>query len=202
MVDTSIFTGPIAVFDVESIGLYGEGYAVGMQTFRFTPPNGDWELIDEFLAYCNPDAAMGARDGRDWVEENAHPRDWRAWCERQNNPVTALPLFEGGPRGVRNAFWKRWEGELGRPTLFADVPYPVESNFLRACIADNPERKGPYPLLDTASALFANGVSPMEYGIRLPQELPAHNPLADARQSARQLRGAVSDRIAELYLRG
>jgi hypothetical protein len=55
---------------------------------------------------------------------------------------------------------------------------------------------GPYPLHEIASFMTAAGMDPMATYARLPDELPKHHPLADARQSARLLWLAVS-RIAE-----
>ena len=74
--------------------------------------------------------------------------------------------------------------------MAADCCWPVEANFLAQCIADNKQRTGdgPYPLLDVSSFLVATGSDPLKQYPRLPNELPAHNPLADARQSARLLR--------------
>ena len=49
------------------------------------------------------------------------------------------------------------------------------------------EWQGPYPLHDLASVILALGGNALELTERLPDELPAHHPLMDARQSARQL---------------
>jgi hypothetical protein len=66
----------------------------------------------------------------------------------------------------------------------------VEANFLSACVRLNHaerEWQGPYPLHDLASVLLALGADALAVTERLPDELPAHHPLMDARQSARQL---------------
>ncbi len=67
-----------------------------------------------------------------------------------------------------------------------DAGYPVEALFLAACVADDFATRqwlAPYPLHEVQTA-----VTLTEYKLadeRRPNELPMHNPLADARQSAR-----------------
>jgi hypothetical protein len=75
------------------------------------------------------------------------------------------------------------------------VPWPVEAHFLSECVADRPQERewqGPYPLLDVASVRLAAGLDPLATVDRLPSELPAHDPLADSRQSARLLVEALT----------
>ena len=89
---------------------------------------------------------------------------------------------------MRTAFWDWWKSKQDCPVLVADCPWPVEARFLLACVEDAwPTRnwEGPYPLIDVASVRLAAGLDPLGQGDRLPGELPAHDPLADARQSAR-----------------
>jgi hypothetical protein len=50
---------------------------------------------------------------------------------------------------------------------------------------------GPYPLVDVASVRLAAGLDPLGAYDRTAGELPVHNPLADARQSARLLLEAL-----------
>ncbi len=162
------------VFDVESIGLHGEGYAVG------------WVLVDETgkelrsARYaCPPSAASGSAEGREWVYASAPD----------------LEVNRGVPRQVREAFWRDWlplkaEGVL----LAADVAWPVEAHFLIDCVRNHEgaEWHGPYPLVDISSVRLAVGLDPLSAEERLPSELPAHDPLADARQSARLLIEALA----------
>lgn len=162
------------VFDVESVGLHGEGFAVGWVVIR------DGKEIASACYACNPDNAksfIGAADNgaadRAWVAEN----------------VKELAYNERGPAQVRNEFWEAWEYAKKRGAqLVSDCAWPVEANFLSACIADNPKERawdGPYPLLDVSSILLAAGKDPVGTFERKQDELPAHNPLCDARQSAR-----------------
>jgi hypothetical protein len=164
------------VFDVESVGLHGEGFAVA------------WVVVDRSgegvasAAYsCDPSLAVGDDEGREWVAEN----------------VTVPPAGrKRHPAHVRDEFWRAWEDARSRgATLWAECCWPVEANFLSACVADDPGARrwaGPYPLHDVASVRLAAGLDPLATVDRLPDELPAHNPLADARQSARLLIEALS----------
>jgi hypothetical protein len=73
--------------------------------------------------------------------------------------------------------------------MVADCAYPVETSFIDDCLADDASREAqaPYPLLDVASVRLAVGLNPAATEKRLPNELPPHDPVADARQSARLL---------------
>ena len=158
------------VFDVESIGLHGEGFAVG------------WVVIDdsgarvaERMYACDPEQARGTYTSHDWVHQNVA-------IDKITHPSTAE---------VRAAFWidwLHWRGEGAQ--LWADCAWPVEARFLIACIEDNHgsrEWNGPYPLHDIATLALAAGSDPLKTWNRNPDELPAHSPLMDARQSARIL---------------
>lgn len=166
------------VFDVESVGLHGEGYAVG---YVVVDPQG--VEVDNGAASCPSCEADGALDDREWVEANVDPH--------LGEPT------HSGPQAVRSWFWSKyqdWKTKVGLE-LWTDCGWPVEANFLSACVADKAEDRkwaGPYPLLDVAVALKSVGVDPLGTYSRLPSELPAHNPLADARQSARLLGDAQS----------
>jgi len=164
------------IFDVESIGLYGEAFAVAGLIVK------DGETLHEFSYVCPRYAASGHNDDRTWVEIN-------------------VPMMESNfrsPVDVRDAFWKEWieaRAEHRDIQMAADCLYPVESRFITACIKDYENiRKwsGPYPFVDIGSIMLAAGMSPLAEYPRLDNELPVHNPLADARQSARLLLEALS----------
>ena len=159
------------VFDVESVGLHGEGFAVA-----WTICDEKGEVKEEGLEHCPIETAKGAEAGRKWVNENVLPHLGVPNCKT--------------PKEVRDKFWKRWKAwEVKGVKLVADVAWPVESNFLSACINDDPggrEMAGPYPLYDVSFLKMSDGVLEIDYK-RLPSELPAHHPLADCRHSARQL---------------
>lgn len=160
------------VFDVESIGLHGEGFAVG------------WVIINQYgieinhgLCACHPKLASGSQNNRKWVEENIQPISSLIQCN--------------STRDVRSCFWSQWVGWKTRGAiLVADCCWPVEARFLAACVEDEPserEWEGPYPLHDLASVIMAKGNDPLAKRERKANEIPEHNPLADARQSARLL---------------
>src|SRR3569833_2513776 len=111
------------VFDEESVGLHGEGYAVG------------WVVIDEAgraiasASYaCDPDRADGSAAGREWVRENA--------------PMPRMGYDCSAPRWVRDEFWRaclyaKVQGAL----LAADCAWPVEARFLAQCVDDDPSAR-------------------------------------------------------------
>lgn len=166
------------VIDVESVGLHGEGFAVGYVVVsteaRCTVKAGAFA--------CPQDFAIGFRHDREWVKTHVsvEPRD---------------TVMLDNPRQVRERFWSTWrEWQSEGAVLFADCGWPVEARFLAACVADaRMERSihGPYPLHEIASFRLAAGFDPLATELRLPIELPAHDPLRDAIQSARLLLEAI-----------
>lgn len=158
------------MFDVESVGLHGEGFAVG---FVVLDPNGV-ELVAG-SAYCPTIEADGPPDDRAWVNEN----------------VSVNGIEFATPAALRDYFWTCWTGfksEYPDLQLWTDCGWPVEANFLSACVADDPVNRkwgGPYPLFDLSTLLLAVGENPTGTFNRQPSEEPAHNALNDARQSAR-----------------
>ena len=74
---------------------------------------------------------------------------------------------------------------------------------MAAAVDDDLERRewqGPYPLHDLASVLLALGADALAVAERRPNELPAHHPLMDARQSARQLVECLKTHCASWWL--
>ena len=101
----------------------------------------------------------------------------------------------GSATSLRNTFWVEWvRWRAQGAVMVADCPWPVEARFLQACIDDEPTRQAeaPYPLIDVASVLLAAGMDPIASYDRLPSELPKHDPVADAMQSARLLLAALN----------
>ena len=81
-----------------------------------------------------------------------------------------------------------YEAKLEGAIILSDCGWPVEANFLSACVADYPEVRawlGPYPLVDVSAVVQRAGFDPAEATERYPSELPVHNPVCDARLSAR-----------------
>ena len=163
------------IFDVESIGLHGEAFAVAGGIYL---ANG--AVQEEFSFACPLEEATGHPDDRKWVKENI--------------PVLAVTHLT--TRGVRAAFWQQWKrSKEAGCVMVADCGWPVEANFLRACVNDDPEARkweGPYPLHEAASFLSAVGIDPMAKHPRTESEKPEHDPLADSRQSARLICEALT----------
>lgn len=164
------------VFDVESVGLHGEGFAVAGGVYLDNGA-GQWE----FRFACPIDEAEGDHEGRAWVKTN----------------VPTLEVTHRVPVGIRDAFWAEWKkakAQYPDIVMAAECGWPVEARFLCACIDDMPEERrweGPYPLHEIASYMAAAGMDPMAKYERTPSETPAHDPLTDARLSARLLSEAI-----------
>ena len=86
------------------------------------------------------------------------------------------------------------QAQLSGAEMAAECLWPVEARFLSACIADDARRlpTAPYPIHEIASVMLSAGMDPMGTYERTPSEMPRHNPLADARQSARLLVEALA----------
>lgn len=178
------------VFDVESVGLYGEGFAVAWVVLL------SGGRVSEGWAYCDVSAARGSEDGRKWVKGNVQ------LTQPESFPA---PLKCVKPRAVRDVFWGIWQQEKAQgASLWADVAWPVEARFLIECVEDvrltphgpvpgvsRREQEGPYPLLDISTALVIAGDAVSWDDERRPDELPEHHPLADARYSARLLTSLI-----------
>jgi len=157
------------VFDVESIGLHGEGFAVG-----WVVVTREGQRLAEGVMACDPARCIGTDENHQWAADN----------------VPRLVYAFNHPRALRTAFWAEWRRWSDRGAqLVADCAWPVEARFLAACVDDDETREwqGPYPLHDLASVLLSCGRNPLETVARRDDELPAHHPLNDARQSARVL---------------
>lgn len=176
------------VFDVESVGLHGEGYAVAAGVYDaegkvLTRPVGAYATDTpwEVRFACNPDVANGADSDREWITSNVPP----------------IPVNAAYPEDVRSMFWEEWKhAKATHPgiTMAGECIWPVEARFLSACVDDAPEARrweGPYPLHEIASFMQAAGMDPMATYERLPDELPKHDPVGDVRQSARLLATAL-----------
>ena len=143
------------VFDVESIGLHGEGFAVA-----WVVVNRNGERLDEGCVACDPSLCAGTDESRAWVAENVPP------------------LYPSSPtkQHLRNTFWHAWRHWADKgAALVADCAWPVEANFLSACVRLNHKERewqGPYPLHDLASVLLALGADALAVTERLPTNCP------------------------------
>ena len=75
------------VFDVESIGLHGEGFAVA-----WVVVNRSGERMGEGCMACDPAQCAGTDESRLWVGENVPP----------------LEVTSPTPQHLRNTFWHEW----------------------------------------------------------------------------------------------
>lgn len=128
------------VFDVESIGLHGEGFAVGWIVI-----DKSGNTLDEGYLACDPTICCGTKDDHLWVSEN----------------VPVLHYSHTNIITLRSEFWRLWRYWADQGVgLVADCAWPVEARFLIAAVNDDRatrEREGPYPLHDLASVLLAIG---------------------------------------------
>lgn len=180
----------IASLDVESIGLYGDP-----TSWALCVSNPEGVVIAEYAAQlANVHATAKqfdeGRDGdRAWYRDNVGPATtpeawaglWEsspvAFVRKRKTPMEYVNTVEELYRSFR-AHWETLMLADVNTVLLADCPYPVESSFLKHAM---PPGKI-YPLLDVNTLAHLLGIE--EYD-RKPDELPKHNPLADARQSRR-----------------
>lgn len=157
------------VFDVEAIGLHGEGFAVA-----YVVVNADGDELEFAQFACSSASAAGTDADRAWVAQN----------------VPSLPISHVDLAEMRAAFWQAWlrwrsvGASENKIFMVADCAWPVEARFLNACVNDVDAAaywQGPYPLLDVSTLQHASN---MNLPVRDLVTHPLHNPLADARYSA------------------
>lgn len=176
------------VFDVEAIGVFGEPFAVG---WTFLSP--EFLEIEAGLLSCDPKNALGTPEGREWVMANVPLDDFAAMSSEDDITQITVRDLET-PTQLCQATIADWANAARRNGvalenvyLWPDVGWPVEHRFLERCSNVVPGYVGPYPVLDVAPVLFSIGYDPIEALERAQEHLPAHNPLRDARHSARYL---------------
>lgn len=162
----------LMVLDVESVGLYGEGFAVAFEVL-------DWpfaQILADGMWACSPDVANGDASGRAWVQGH----------------IPGLAFNCSTTTEVRQRFWSYWLSWRAKGALLvADHAWPVETGFLSACVHESKAAsamQGPYPLLDLAVLDTLWPADAPDVNHRLDDELPAHDPRADVRQTCRKLR--------------
>ena len=134
------------VFDVESIGLHGEGFAVGyvLKDRSGITIREDWFHCDSGRAA----SAGGALDPQD--------RDWVATNIPTLSPTSRLT----SPKSVRDAFWAQWmraKADFPGVVMASECIWPVDTAFLTACVMDDVDSRkweGPHPLLDIATVMM------------------------------------------------
>jgi len=171
---------PFFIFDVESIGLHGEGFAVAGGVYIAGAAQ------YEFRFCCPTEEAAGSDDDRAWVKAN----------------IPAMEITHRSPASVRDAFWAEWleaKKQYPKISMAGECLWPVEAGFVARCISQDKETRnweGPYPFHEIASIMLSAGMDPMITYERQPSELPTHEPLADTRLSARLLATALRHLVA------
>lgn len=151
----------IFFFDVEATSLHGFGFAVGAIVCDALGNE-----IDRFERL----STRGAETANESVKENVLPN------------LSGMPSVAFN-RMLRDEFLKFYLQHKDTCEIWSDVNFPVETNFLSAIVADDPDGRQwmmPYPLFDLASLLHTD-VDRNEYsGL---SGLRKHHPLDDARAS-------------------
>lgn len=152
----------ILVFDVESTNLHGKAFAVGAIVI-----DANGKQIDSLSLKSKE----SEKDAGDWVKQNVIPF------------IKHLQTVETD-RELRDKFWEFYLKHKKDSYIWADVAYPVETNFLEQVFNDNPygrEFEMPYPLHDVANHIHTN-IDRAEFS-----ELSGvikHDPYWDAKSSA------------------
>jgi len=167
-------------FDIESDGLHGKGFAYGAVLARVAD-NGEVEVLKKEAVVAD----VGITD--EWVLKNVMPKLQEATVAGEMEVVE-------GVRELRDRFWSfLQEAKKEGAEVWSDCNWPVETNFLSDCVADDPDSRaweGPYPLKDLATLLDVEvsraEVSGMPY---------THNPAQDAEASLHCLAKILSGQL-------
>lgn len=159
-------------FDVETKGLYGDGFSVGVVILS---DNGS--ELDSLFLRADDDEANELTANRKWFKENVVPT---------LGTINCLSLRE-----FRDKFWNYYTNcktKYSNIIFVTDCGSPCESGFLRTCVMDDLENRqwsAPFPLHEVGTSLYLCGKDPTGTFERKSNELPVHNPVADARLSGR-----------------
>lgn len=161
--------------DAESLGLYGTPFAVGAVVIEKATE----KEVANFYGRCPveilPDYSP-EHSSLEWLTKNVIPH---------LGPVTHETTNE-----LYNAFWTFYTTWRSQCDIVGDCLYPVEANLFMHCVkcgdpSENRQWKAPYPFHELATKMMLKGKDPNKTYSRLENELPVHNAIADARQSAR-----------------
>lgn len=162
----------ILSFDLETNNLHGEPFAIGAIVI-----DGHGVVHDSFTARCP-------------IKEEVDP-----WVQINVLPVIKdMAQTHGSYEDMREAFW-RWylSAEEASDYVLVSNGYPVEYRFLLDCQEANIEERywqHPFPILDLASILIANGQESTAYKselrkkVRKDQSFNQHHPFDDAKLAA------------------
>ena len=154
-------------FDVETNGLYGQGFAIAAVV---TDSDG---LVAQFLARCPIVDSVN-----EWVAQNVLPQ------------MTDIEVTHNSYSEMLEAFFGFYVQNKKDSVVIAHMAFPVEAKFLRDMIEldlGNRQWEGPFPLIDVAGTLDARGFDPTSVdtynknnGLVVPFNGSTHNPLFDA----------------------
>ena len=154
-------------FDVESNGLYGQGFMIAAV---MTNAAG---VQKEFVARC---AIEGPIDP--WVAENVLPH------------VEDVSVTHDSYEAMLEAFYAFYMTNKMGTKIIAHMAFPVEAKLLRDMIELNlGERlwEGPFPLIDVSGVLDAQGFDPTsvdsynkDHGLIVPFDGVTHHPMYDS----------------------
>jgi hypothetical protein len=172
--------------DVESYGILGNAFSYGIVLWNIQHQ----EALDEVYEFSETSLDEVRERGIDqWVEDNVVSVAGKSTThlEIEESFIHVWSYIQDTYNSKYQIIW------------CADSPHPVESLFISNVIRrrlnyrvfeDKSDLElSPYPLLDIASMRWSLGL-PTTFD-RLPNELPAHNPHMDARQSLRGLLEAI-----------
>jgi hypothetical protein len=178
-------------FDIESMGLYGPGWAVGATLVDYNNKE-----IESIFHFCDPTVVDDPFKRLEWLKTNVIPH--------VTSNDTVSPDCSS-PHEVRQKFWTFWRkcaikyGDRMQMVGYANVP--VEAKFLRDCVEDGKEVKedrtfeGPFPFHELCTLMLSRGLPPNgTYPRKFPNENPVHHPLVDARHNARMWNDLLHNR--------
>jgi hypothetical protein len=135
----------IFMFDVESIGLYGNGFAFGAVASdakgQILDKCAYAYLTEEIIKELNKIDFFVNGDGKDIISE----------CKKLQQ-VKSL-------KELRQKFYDFYLAYKSNCDIYSDVNFPVETNFLKDVVMDDIENRQftmPYPLLDVANVVPCN----------------------------------------------
>lgn len=149
------------VVDIESDGLYGEGFCVSAIVVDIR----SGKMIDKFIGIAESNKVTS-----EWVKKEAlpHLRNIKDYGTKDN---------------LRKEFWSFYESYRKDSIILTDSGSPVEAYWFRQCVMDNHSEReylGPFPMHDVATAVLLSGVgnvTRLEYaGLT---EYPQHHPYYD-----------------------
>ena len=168
------------VIDVETMGLYGAPFSVAAVVV-----NSKGEELESIMLTCNREYVDTMDEALDFYGSSEQCFRDAEWVKKNVPTVPTEELVEEDQMYLRfYSFFLRWKDKCN---IWADCPYPCETGFflrMKQYCLNNTLWFDLYPLLDVTSIVFATGRCPLTTFGRLPQHLPEHNPLNDARHSA------------------